>query len=205
MFQKKFNFTASAKEGFVSVSASDLYDAQKGYGFITEAVRNADENLKIAEINSAFDPWYWLNGEELTKLCDAEYGVTLNDGKDIPLIFKAELEKQGNYNVKLTINGGTDGINGLYIFTGRRRMMARDVNIAPGEVYEVTYTINICDIIPRGKTEVYEDTTLDIALVADKPSIAALEITETNVPTVFIAGYQQATLSKYHLHRSKNS
>lgn len=193
MFQKKFNFTASAKEGFTSVSASDLYDAKKGYGFITEAVRNADELLKIPEINSAFDPWYWLAGEELTKLCDAEYGVTLNDGKDIPLIFKAELGKQGNYNVKLTINGGTDGINGLYIFTGRRRMMARDVNIAPGEVYTVTYTINVCDIIPRGKTEVYEDTTLDIALVADKPSICELEITEADVPTVFIAGDSTVT------------
>ncbi len=193
MFNQNFNFTASAKEGFTNVSASDLYSTDKGYGFITEAVRNADENLKIPEINSAFEPWYWLNGEELTRLYDTEYGVTLKDGKDIPLIFKTNLLNQGNYHVKLTIDGGTDGINGLYIFTGRRRMMARDINIAPGEVFTATYTINICDIIPRGKTEVYEDTTLDIALVADKPRISSVEITTADVPTVFIAGDSTVT------------
>ncbi|MBQ9765358.1 MAG: S-layer homology domain-containing protein [Lachnospiraceae bacterium] len=196
MLQKKFNFTASSKEDFVKVSASDLYDANKGYGFVTEAVRNADELLKIPELNSAFDPWYWLAGEELTKLSDSSYGVTLSDGKDIPLIFKADLGKQGNYRIKLTINGGADGINGLYIFTGRRRMMARDINIAPGEAYTAEYTINICDIVPRGKTEPYTDTTLDIALVASvsgNPTLASLEIEAVDVPTIYIAGDSTVT------------
>lgn len=193
MFQKNFNFTASEKEGFICVNSSDLYDANKGYGFVTEAVRNSDELLKIPEINSAFDTWYWLAGEELTKLCDTKWGVSIFDGKDIPLIFKACLGRQGNYNIKLTINGGADGINGLTIFTGRRRMMVRDVNIAPGEIYTAEYTINVCDIIPRGKTEVYTDTTLDIALIADKPSICGLEIKEVCVPTVYIAGDSTVT------------
>ncbi len=193
MFQKKFAFNSTPKDGFTLVSASDLYDSKKGYGFVTEAVRNSDELLKIPEINSAFDTWYWLAGEELTKLCDTDCGVSLIDGKEIPLIFKTELGKQGNYNIKLTIDGGADGINGLYIFTGRRRMMVRDVNIAPGEVYTAEYTINVCDIIPRGKTEVYTDTTLDIALVADKPSICELEIKEVEVPTVYIAGDSTVT------------
>lgn len=193
MFNKTFFFySADSKEG-CRVNASDLYSADKGYGFVTEENRNQDEFLKLPELNSAFDTWYWLAGQTVTELIDTPYGVSLKAGDGIPVIFKADLKKQGNYNVKITINGGTDGINDLYIFTGRRRMMVRGINIAPGESYVAEYTINICDIIPRGKTECYADTTLDIAIIADKPSIASVEIAEADVPTIFIAGDSTVT------------
>ena len=193
MFNKTFYFYPTDKEENCQVCASDLYSADKGYGFVTEENRNRDEFLKIPELNSAFDTWYWLAGQTVTELVDTPYGVALKSGEGIPVIFKADLGKQGNYNVKITINGGADGINDLYIFTGRRRMMVRDVKIAPNETYVAEYTINICDIVPRGKTESYEDTTLDIAVIADKPSIASVEITEADVPTIFIAGDSTVT------------
>lgn len=137
MFNKTFFFySADSKEG-CRVNASDLYSAGKGYGFVTEENRNQDEFLKLPELNSAFDTWYWLAGQTVTELIDTPYGVSLKAGNGIPVIFKADLKKQGNYNVKITINGGTDGINDLYIFTGRRRMMVRGINIAPGESYIV--------------------------------------------------------------------
>lgn len=188
MFHKIYGFCTGGGTDSVSVNASMLYSKDSGFGFVTEQNRNADELLKIPELNSAFDTWYWLAGKELTRLTDTPCGVSLEDGSGIPLIFKAALPKQGNYRIRLKINGGENGINNLTIFTGRRRMMARGISIAPHTEFSAEYTVNICDFIPRGKTQIYEDTTLDIALVADCPSIASLEITEVNVPTVYIAG-----------------
>ncbi|MCM1305673.1 MAG: rhamnogalacturonan acetylesterase [Butyrivibrio sp.] len=54
-------------------------------------------------------------------------------------------------------------------------------------------TVNVCDIVPRGHTEVYEDKTLDITLLGSRPAIGALTVEEADCPTVFIAGDSTVT------------
>lgn len=56
-----------------------------------------------------------------------------------------------------------------------------------------TMMANVCDIVPRGHVEVYEDKTLDVTVVADRPALSAITVEEAECPTVFIAGDSTVT------------
>ncbi|MCD8023590.1 MAG: hypothetical protein LUF30_11680 [Lachnospiraceae bacterium] len=53
--------------------------------------------------------------------------------------------------------------------------------------------VSVCDIIPRGQTEVYADTTLDIAILSNQPRISELIVEEVDYTTVYIAGDSTVT------------
>lgn len=179
--------------GGFQVKADCLYTKEHPFGFVTEKNREECEELQVADINSAFMPWYWLNGTELTCMKEDESGCFIKSEDRIPLIFKCDVEHSGNYYLTITISGGKDGIKDVMIFSQRRRLLARVAQIAANTVYQRTFTINVCDIIPRGKTCAYEDKTIDVAVVADRPVLSEITIEEADVRTIYIAGDSTVT------------
>ncbi|MCD7883923.1 MAG: GDSL-type esterase/lipase family protein [Lachnospiraceae bacterium] len=324
-------------KNIVHVSAQDLYQPEKGYGFVTEENRREQELLKLPELNSGFDTVYWYQDEILSRIEEDEYGCYLDsdgimaelkrreslnpdekvvdtikksddEGSDkkiterenwaedsehigssrenlagegsaeetrpleeehrrIPLSFKLDVPHQGNYQVTVKIRRPrlykdpcTDSVlsdtsdTNLMIFTGRRRLgylvkysgsakeiLRPDGSVDSGEVFyakssgaqngisgadsinisstetsndlsdessrehakesskepwtEQTYTmtVNVCDIIPRGQTIAYSDTTLDITILAGQPRISELTIEEVDCATIYIAGDSTVT------------
>ncbi len=59
--------------------------------------------------------------------------------------------------------------------------------------FSYTMLVNVCDIVPRGHRSVWEDKTLDITIVADRPAVSAVTVEEVECPTVFIAGDSTVT------------
>lgn len=209
MFHRKFRFgTVRDDAGAVSVKAADLYQPDKGFGFITEQNRREQERLKIPELNAAFDTVYWFQDENLSQLQEDAEGVFLDsdamitalaektgeseqgERRRIPLSFKINVPHQDNYRVTVTIRAGQP-LKDVLIYTGRRRLGYH------GDITEGTFThtmmVNVCDIVPRGHTEVFPDKTLDITVVADKPRISGIEVEERDCPTVYIAGDSTVT------------
>ncbi|NLZ80477.1 MAG: hypothetical protein GX913_01525 [Clostridiales bacterium] len=194
MFEKRFTFgTKYNNKDSIEVDARELYSPDTEYGFVTEYNRNYYETLQIPEINSAFEPWYWLAGENLTTISNEDWGCSISEDLALPLTFKTDVAKQGNYHVTVTIDGGNYGIKNLMIFTGRRRLMDLGINLNPGEVFEASYTINISDIIPRSKTIPFSDTSFDLTIIADRPTLSAVSISQVEVPTIYIAGDSTVT------------
>ena len=83
MFLKAFSFGLKNEESSadIFVSADDLYTPRKGYGFVTEKNRRQQEMLQYAELNSAFEPLYWYQGQDLTKIEQAEDGCFVDSGR----------------------------------------------------------------------------------------------------------------------------
>lgn len=211
MFQKTYVFGSDmdAEGGAVSVTPEDLYCPQKGYGFVVEKNRREQELLKIPELNSAFDTVYWYQNEDLSFLEADGTGCYLDSDKElarleektgepqegehrrIPLSFKLDVPRQGNYRVTVSIRAD-EPMKNVVIFTGRRRLgFLGDI---PGDtVFTRTMTVNVCDIVPRGKKDCYTDKTLDITVVADRPKISAVAVEEVDCPTVYIAGDSTVT------------
>ncbi|MCM1539936.1 MAG: GDSL-type esterase/lipase family protein [Blautia sp.] len=209
MFHNRFLFGAAEDSAdSTRVTAGDLYQPDKGYGFVTEQNRREQEQLRIAELNSAFDAVYWYQDENLTKLQEDADGVFLDsdaaiaeltektgeqelgEHRRIPLSFKADVPCQGNYKVTVTICAD-EPMKDALIYTGRRRLGYRgDI---PAGTFTHTMMVNVCDIVPRGHTERFADKTLDITVVADKPRISAMEVEEAECPTVYIAGDSTVT------------
>lgn len=137
----------------------------------------------------------------------------------IPLSFKLDVPCQGNYKVIVEIRS-EQPMRDVLIFTGRRHLGYRgDVpgegssnGFGPegglhaqgteygqedgadiGKGFSCTMMANVCDIVPRGHRSVYEDRTLDITVVADRPVITSVVVEEAECPTVFIAGDSTVT------------
>lgn len=210
MFRRNFLFGVdSGTANVIGVTGADIYQPGKGYGFITERNRREQELLKIAELNAAFDTVYWYQDEDLTCIQNDAAGCFLDspmvmshlqektgekiagEKRRIPLIFKANVPRQGNYKVTVQIQA-EEAMEEVLIFTGRRRLSFKGSVPANGTV-KASAIVNICDIVPRGKTRIYQDKTLDITVVADKPRISAVSIAEIQCPVIYIAGDSTVT------------
>ena len=204
MFRRNFLFGVdSATANVIGVQEDSIYQPGKGYGFVIEQNRREQEILKLPELNSAFDTVYWYQDENLTRIESdadgcfvdsnaiiAELEEMAGEHRRIPLSFKIDIPRQGNYKLTLTINT-EEPMEDVIIFTGRRRMGFRgDI---PAGKFEHTMMVNVCDIVPRGQTRIFNDTTLDITIVADKPRISALSVVEVACPTIYIAGDSTVT------------
>lgn len=214
MFHRTFLFgTVVGKTNPMGVRADDLYEPDKGYGFVIEKNRREQDILKIAELNSAFDTVYWYQDENLSELQEDDRGVFLDsdriirsleekngelyseeketqEHRRIPLCFKTDVPRQGNYRVTITIKAPEE-LKNVQIFTGRRRLGFYG-NIPAGS-FSHTMIVNVCDIVPRGQTRLFMDKTLDITVVADKPRISSIYIEETACPTIYIAADSTVT------------
>ena len=210
MFRRNFLFGVdSGTANIIDVSATDLYQPGKGYGFITEKNRREQELLKISELNSGFDTFYWYQDMDLTYPEDDISGCFLDSDKmvreleeeageefagehrRVPLIFKVDVPRQGNYKVTITIRT-REPMKDVLIFAGRRHLeFFGDI---PGNT-EFTHTmmVNVCDSVPRGQTRIYTDKSLDITVVANQPRISSISIAETVCPVIYIAGDSTVT------------
>lgn len=147
----------------------ELYTPETGFGFVTEKNRSEQELLQIPEITSGFIP------------------VKMLTVRPVPVIFRADVPLQGNYLVKIQAeNDGSEAI----IFTERRRLSY--YGFFKGEE-TFTFAVNVCDVIPRDHTEVYEDKSLDVAWIGSGLKIKSLEITGADIPTIYIAGDSTVT------------
>lgn len=220
MFFKRFVFGGEAPEPegaagkgeAVHVRAADLYEPGRGYGFVTEKNRREQELLRVSELNSAFDAVYWYQDQELTLVEEDGRGCFVDsDGeitrletaagaafegerRRIPLSFKLDVPRQGNYKVTVEIRTERT-MKDVLIFTGRRHLGYRG-DVSGGEeaaAFTCVMMANVCDIVPRGYVEVYEDKTLDVTIVADRPSVSVITVEEAECPTVFIAGDSTVT------------
>lgn len=210
MFRRKFRFGGCTDgRDAVCVSPGELYEPGRGYGFVTEKNRQEQELLQLPELNAGWETWYWLRGQELSRVEQDEKGCFLDsagavsameerDGcrmegerRYIPLCFKVDVPRHGNYRVTLTIETAKE-MDEVLIFAGRRRLTQR-ADIPAGGRLVHTMIVNVCDIIPRGKKQVYEDLSVDISVVADRPGMTALTIEECACPTIYIAGDSTVT------------
>lgn len=195
----------------IVILPSDLYSSDKGYGFVIEKNRRSEELLQIPELNSAFEPWYWLNSEDISVLNQSEEGIFITKTDlyhmpdwPIPLHFKIKLSSTGNYTITIHLKNVGKTSAPVEIFTGRRRLMSYAETFPTSSDIYYTFTINISDIIPRSKISVYTDNTFDLVIISHA-NIALCELSLTRtmaLPTLYIAGdstvTDQSTSYPYH-------
>ncbi|MCM1183278.1 MAG: GDSL-type esterase/lipase family protein [Roseburia sp.] len=190
MYKKDFDFCRDK---------AVLYDRQRGHGFVTERNRREEELLQLAELNTGFDVPYWYRDETVTEILTDEHGcyvdsqaavrrIAADGGRLIPLCFKADVERQGNYEVRLTLYGRGE----ILVFAGARRLVYKGCMTEEGAV-ECSFLLNVCDIIPRGKTCMFEKRSIDIAVLGEAVRLSTVHIEQVNCPTLYIAGDSTVT------------
>lgn len=221
---KRFLFGKTPAEvgnGTVLVAEPVLYTPERGWGFVTEENRREQELLQLPELNSGFEPVWWYQDEDITKIEVVQEGCRITDcagadnsgsdcagaagsdtdrperewereGRRIPLQFKADMGKEGNWRVQVILTGLSEEEQEVLLFLGRRHLAWKGT-LKRGERRTVEGDINVCEIIPRGKTEGYPDTTVDVALIGCGAALTEVGIEPLACPTVYIAGDSTVT------------
>ena len=209
MIQKQFCFGGQGADGATLVHAEDLFTQKKKYGFVVEENRRSEAELKLPELNAAFDTMYWYQDSSFSKIEETEQscfldssalmeqlsklegGSYLGEKRRIPLVFKCCVPKQGNYQVNIKICPTKD-MKDVLIFTGRRNLRFHG-DILAGTEFELSCVVNVCDIIPRGKEQFFAHRSVDIAIVAERPELSGLSVASVKCPTIYIAGDSTVT------------
>ncbi len=180
-------------------TAVELYTDKSGHGFVTEKNRQENELLQIAELNTGFDVPYWYRGEQVTQIrldghgCYVDSGETtgrIGADKDrlIPLCYKLDVPRMGNYEVDVRLYGFGE----IFVFAGPRRLMYHNVIKTPQE-FTVSFVLNVCEIIPRAKTCLYDNKSVNIAVLGKNVWLSEISVRQVNCPTVYIAGDSTVT------------
>ena len=197
MYCARYSF-ASGGTDKIPVSPGLLYAQKLGYGFVTEKNRRQQALLRIPELNSGFEPAPWFCDSDLTDIGQDEAGCfgqgvyMPQESRRIPLCFKAGVPKGGRYKVTLLLYSRED-MRDIRVFSGRRRLEMAQPFLKAGTPLECRMWVDVSDIIPRGHTEVFADTAVDLAVVADRPCIASVAIEEALCPAVILAGDSTVT------------
>lgn len=176
----------------IVVNSKELYSTERTYGFVTEKNRGEQEALQISELNSGFEPYYWLKGEEVTKLIDTDKGVSSLSSNEVPICFKADVPVQGNYHIKVTLTA-LEEAQDILVFAGRRKLVTKKEKLNSGVAFTAEAVVNLSDIIPRGKTESYKDTSLDLVVLGSNLAISEVLIKQMDCPTFYIGGDSTVT------------
>lgn len=187
MFIKRFSFELNTSADAVHVSAKNIYNASVGYGFVpftSQADSPADRFIENGG-------WLPVKQGDISNMApepyDSEYGIELLQ-KGWPLRFRASVPEEGVYAVTIKINGGGQGLTKLNIYSGRRNMVRRDINIAAGEVFTCKYFVNICDYIPIMGQPPRSDLSIYIAVLGEIARLSEITIEKSEAPTLFIGG-----------------
>lgn len=186
MFIRNFSFGLESKYA-IKVKAADIYNANAGYGFLPITFDRYSNTDKFISGGG----WKPRKNADVPKdpvsIHDSPDGVEIRQ-KGFPLRFQASVPKQGVYAVTVRINGGEEGISRLNIYSGRRNMVRRDINIPKGQVYSCKYFVNVCDYIPIMGQPPRSDLLVYISILGDIARITSVTIEKSETPTLFIGG-----------------
>lgn len=181
VFKGKYGEKLNTDSHVTYVTEEDLYHSSKGYGFVTEDNIAVEESLQIPELNSGFRKKDDAND---TNYIDSdEFGCGVTFGSRVPLCFKIDVVRLGNYEVSVTFAGEGE----ILIFTGARRLVYK-VQLSGWDSKCFSFTTNVCDMIPGGINCLYEHRSLDIVLVGDAVRLQQITYKSMNCPTVYLAG-----------------
>lgn len=105
-----------------------------------------------------------------------------------PLRFRADVPENGVYAVTVTLRAGKETASGVCLYSGRRNLVRRDMEIKAGESITCHFYTHVCEYIPvMGKPPV-KDQAIYVSVMGKGAELISVSVEKENVPTLFIAG-----------------
>lgn len=180
MYTKVFRFGSEITE-------ADLFTEEKGYGFINQNELPG----KTKSEQSLYSGGWNLRKASLaawrTSLSSSERGVEVTADRFV-MIFKLNVPEEGSYKITLTSRAGSDGIQDMMLFSGRRNLIERDIQIAPNESYTKSFFAFSAPYIPALTSIPCTEKALYISLTGKHACLSELTIEKHDAPVIYVAG-----------------
>lgn len=183
MFRREYCFIENT--GGTFLSSTDLFAAAKEAGFL--GFEGKERSADRFTGTGGFNPAEKGGGGANPALRQSPYGVELS-GRGYPLRFRVRVPHKGVYKITVTIHGGNSGVAGLQLFTGRRNLVKRDVNIAAGDIFTCSFYCHVCEYIPVIGKPAMLDCSVYAGVLGAPARLSAVTAEEASAPTLFLAG-----------------
>lgn len=176
-FSAFFDFGTGCADGkYIKVSPDTIYSDTSDYGFVPYIDEDGIEKNTITSYKTDCEGVF-------SDLC-------IGNSSDYPMTFEAKVPKSGTYNVKLYIGGYSENSDIIVLSQWRRFVINK--TIKAGECFEYEFTVNVCDV-HRKDEDRFIDRSVRLSVLGKNPIINAVEITETDAPTIYIGGDSTVT------------
>lgn len=180
MYAQTFNFGTE-------LTTDTLFTAKAGYGFVDQdhidgktkseqSIYSGGWNIRQSEKK------YWKENVKTTS-----NGIEIISDRHV-IIFKVLVPDTGSYQVSVTSIAGESKIENMSLFTGRRNLVERDIQIAPHNTYTKSFHTYVAPYIPAMTSIPCEEKAIYISLTGKNAVLSKIHIEKKEVPTLFIAG-----------------
>lgn len=169
----------------IYLSAGDIFEEGKEAGFV-DFSKNERKPDRFTG-TGGFNPDGTGYDGRIPVPQDSVNGVELS-GKGYPLCFRVRVPYKGVYAVTVTIQGGENGLSGLQLYTGRKNLVKRDIEIAPGGIFTCNFYCHICEYIPVVGKPAVLDCSVYVTVLGGDARLSGVTVAEASAPTVFLAG-----------------
>lgn len=97
--------------------------------------------------------------------------------------FKEDVPRAGNYEIIVELSGSGE----IYIFTDTGKLVYKQELIGKQPV-SCIFSLNICDIIPKGMSCLYEKRSIDLRIHGKELVLNRICLKQVNCPTLYVAG-----------------
>lgn len=186
----KFDFGSNAPSdsSWTQITASSVYTAEVGYGFLGQSPETLDLKAVVDGYNqSSNEKTTLLNGGSGT---DVYSDYVYTEDVNMPIRFAVNVERNSYYKVKVTM-GNSDKDSQIYLTSERRHFVLMDETITAGDTLTKEFTVAVHDVkwkdraaTDNNKEPIYEDDLLNICVYGENPIINAVEIQQIEKPKV---------------------
>lgn len=180
MYTKVFTF---GKE----ITSDTLYCQETGFGFIDPLHLSGRTQSEQSLYAGGWNLRSSQNSAWSSSFTTTEQGVKLQSARFV-LVFKVLVPRHGSYQITLTSKAGSDGIQNMMVFCGRRNLVDRAIEVAPYKTYTKTFFTYVSPYIPAMTSIPCEEKAIYISITGNHASLSELRIEEKETPTLFIAG-----------------
>ena len=162
-----------------------LYSKGRGYGFFTP-------EMAITESGTAHEQSLKSGGWNTRHF----YEEVPDEGRRVQIV-KISVPSFGTYRVDVKITAHEKGIGHLTLFSSRRVMIARDIDIAAGTTWEKSYHTAVTPFIPALSSKRCNDKDIFVSYTGSgiEPDNLSIDITVTDekVPVIWACGDSTVT------------
>ncbi len=183
------------ERSFAGAGKGEPYQIQHGFGFVTDDVRR-ELCLRRPEANGGFLPQWWYEGRELTETELTARGCTWRasaqvwaadmEGRCVPLCYRQDVPKRGNYRLTLELWAEEDAEEVL-VYAGRRRLAWRG-GIGAAETVELTAE---CDVSSSSPGDMWVGFSLLCG--RGKVYLKSMRLEESSARRVYLMGDSTVT------------
>ena len=170
-----------------SVGKTTVFSKKAGYGLVAQQQIAGSTTAEQALHNGGWNCAPSFRERWQQTLTETAGGVYVNDSRSV-LVFKTLVPRYGVYRLTLTVRAENGAIQDMSLFSGRRQVISRQVQIPAGTCWEKSWYAVSAPYIPAFSAKPDTEAALYVSVTGAHAGLSSLTVEPADVPVLWVAG-----------------